>query len=146
MHGVLLAVNDRPAGEVDRAWREVEQRDGLPALIRLRRIDQRRDDHYARESRSLHPRSRSLDRRWQGLGHGHGFRLADRIACHVVRVERLRLEGEEEGQPAILVRKMEEETAILPDPVVPRVLPHAPLIHVDVVDAVAGLEVERRPA
>src|SRR4051812_12705740 len=78
-----------------------------------------------------------------GTGLDHDRLLAlDGGAGHVVRMERLRLEGEEEGQPAVLVGEVEEEAAVLPDAVVLLMPLLVPLIHVDVMNPVSRLEAE----
>ena len=66
----------------------------------------------------------------------------DRVSRPVVRVPRLRLELHEDGGPLVLIRKVHHQAAILKHPVIARELTGVALVHVDVVDAVAGQEAE----
>src|SRR6185295_1515463 len=54
----------------------------------------------------------------------------------------LRLEGKEERQPLVFGREVDEQGAVLPDAIVPLVGRRTSLVQMDVMDAVAGLEVE----
>src|SRR5207248_11749896 len=83
-------------------------------------------------------------------GRGARSRLASRsggtrqdgVAGVVVRAPGLRLEGQEDGHPALVGRELEEQRAVLIDAVVLGEIGVVALVHVDVVDAVAGHEPE----
>jgi hypothetical protein len=64
------------------------------------------------------------------------------MAGRVVGVPHLTLEGEEDADPTILVREVQQQSAVLPHAVVPGEGAAVALVHVDVVDAVAGSEAE----
>ena len=69
---------------------------------------------------------------------------ADRIAGMVVRVPGLALEGEKGGDPPVGAGEPEEQAAVMPHAVVTGVAAGAwiALVHVNVVDAAIGLELE----
>ena len=69
------------------------------------------------------------------------IRVRDGIAT-VVGVPRLGLEREKNRGPAIVARLVNDETTVGPDSVVVPMLVAITLVHVDVVDAVAGCEPE----
>ena len=60
----------------------------------------------------------------------------------VVGVPRLRLEPQEHRNPLLLIREMNQQPAVLLDAVVVLELRDVALVHVDVVDPVAGQETE----
>src|SRR5918997_1291304 len=67
--------------------------------------------------------------------------IRDGIAT-VVGVPRLGLEREKNSGPAIVARLLEDEAAVGPDSIVVPVLVAIALVHVNVVDAIAGCETE----
>ena len=60
----------------------------------------------------------------------------------VVGVPGLRLESQEHRDPFLLIRKVNQQTAVLEDAIVLDELADVALVHVDVVDAVARQEAE----
>src|SRR6185312_4819784 len=68
--------------------------------------------------------------------------LLQPMAALIVGMPGLRLEGEEDADPLIGRGEVQDEAAVLPDAIVLLELPDIALVHVDVVNAVAGLEAE----
>ena len=98
----LLLIKDRPAGQIEILSAGIDQGDRLGFGCRADRLDQRGDDPD-RVIRRLRP-ARS------GAGDG--------VPGLVVGVPCLRLEGEEDRDPLVLGRIVEQQAAVLPDPVV----------------------------
>src|SRR5438034_1112458 len=70
-----------------------------------------------------------------------GFRRrAYLVPRDVIGVPGLRLKLEEDRDPLVLVGEMKEKTTVLPDAVIFDERLDVALVHVDVVDSVAGLE------
>ena len=66
------------------------------------------------------------------------------VSGSIVRLERLRLECEENGDPLVALRKVDEERPVLEYAVIfDELLSRIPLVHVDVVDAQSGRKTER---
>ena len=71
-----------------------------------------------------------------------GSGSTDLVSRLVVCVPTLRLKLEEDGNPLSLRREVNDHAAVLPHTIIADEIPHVALIHVDVVDAVAGKEAE----
>jgi hypothetical protein len=76
------------------------------------------------------------------LGSRARLGLRDRVSRFVVRMPRLRLKREEDTDPLIRRRERQQQCAVLPHAIVADELCHVPLVHVNVMNAVAGQEIE----
>jgi hypothetical protein len=117
----LLTVQDRPAGQINVLVAGVQQGDGLCLWCRAGRVDQRGDDAH-------------------GVIGFPRFNAGKGVPGLVVGVPGLGLEGQEDRDPLVLGRVVHQQTAVLPNPVVSTELLAVALVHVDVMDPVAGRE------